>query len=51
VEHVLGPHWAIRASGDDIGASFSLRNNTAEQGSSPHRTFNSRAGMGVVFRF
>jgi hypothetical protein len=51
VEHVIGPHWALRASGDDIGASFSLRNNSPQQGYSPHRTFNARAGAGVVFRF
>ncbi|HEY2861701.1 MAG TPA: hypothetical protein VGJ21_25095 [Terracidiphilus sp.] len=51
IEHTLSPHWALRASGDDIGASFSLRNNTTQQGNSPHRTFNSRAGIGVVYRF
>lgn len=51
VEHKMGPHWALRASGDDIGASFSLRNNTSQLGYSPHRTFNARGGIGVVFRF
>lgn len=51
VEHVIGPHWALRASGDDIGASFSLRNNSPQLGYSPHRTFNARAGIGVVYRF
>jgi hypothetical protein len=51
VEHKMGPHWALRASGDDIGASFSLINNTPQLGYSPHRTFNARAGIGAVFRF
>jgi hypothetical protein len=51
VEHTMGPRWAIRASGDDIGASFSLRNNTPQLGLSPHRRWNARASIGVVYRF
>ena len=47
----LNPRWAIRAYGDKIGASFSLRNNTPQLGYSPHRTWNSSGTIGVVFRF
>jgi hypothetical protein len=47
----LGPRFAIRASGDKIGASFSLRDNTTELGNSPHRTWNSSGTIGLVFRF
>ncbi|MGA7342012.1 MAG: hypothetical protein WBE72_13960 [Terracidiphilus sp.] len=45
----LGPRLAIRASGDRIGASFSLIN--AQPGYSGHRTWNSSGTIGVVFRF
>jgi hypothetical protein len=52
VEHIFkGGHWGVRASGDYIGASFSVRNNSPEQSYSPHRTWNGRAGAGVVYRF
>lgn len=51
VQHDLGPHWAIRAGGDDIGASFSLTNNSPQLGYSPHRHFNSRADIGIVYKF
>lgn len=51
VEHKLNNRWAIRASGDDIASSFSLRNNSPQLGNSPHRRWNARGGLGVVFRF
>jgi hypothetical protein len=51
VEHGLGSHWAIRAFGDDIGSSFSLRDNSTQLGNSPHRRWNARASAGIVFRF
>lgn len=51
VEHTFGRRWGIRASGDYIGSSFSVRNNSPELGYSPHRRFNARAGVGVVYRF
>jgi hypothetical protein len=52
VEHIFkNNHWGIRASGDYIGASFSVRNNSPQQGNSPHRTWNGRAGIGVEYRF
>jgi hypothetical protein len=51
VEHTMGRRWALRVSGDDIGASFSLRNNNPQLGLSSHKTWNARAGIGIVFRF
>ncbi|UWZ84104.1 hypothetical protein [Occallatibacter riparius] len=52
LEHIFkNKHWGVRASGDYIGASFSLRNNTPQQSNSPHRTFNGRGGIGVEYRF
>ena len=51
-EHVLrGGHWGIRASGDDIGSSFSLRNNSTQLGNSPHLRWNARGGIGIFYRF
>jgi hypothetical protein len=47
----LNSRFAIRAYGDKIGASFSLRNNTTEEAYSPHRTWNSSGTIGLVFRF
>lgn len=47
----LSPRWSIRASGDRIAASFSLNNNTPQLGNSPHRYWNPRGEIGMVFRF
>jgi len=47
----LNNRWAIRASGDRIAASFSLNNNTPQLNYSPHRYWNPRAEVGIVFRF
>ena len=47
----LSPRWALRASGDRVGASFSLRNNTPVLAYSPHMHWNARGEFGVVFRF
>jgi len=51
LEYTMRPRISIRASGDFIGGSFSLANNTQELANSPHRTWNSRASIGVVYRF
>jgi len=51
MDYSLTPRIAIRASGDIIGASFSLTGNSAELGYSPHKTWDSRASIGVVYRF
>jgi hypothetical protein len=50
VEHTMH-RWSLRLSGDDIAASFSLRNNTPQLGYSPHRRWNARASVGVAYRF
>jgi hypothetical protein len=47
----LSQRWAIRASGDKIGASFSLTNNTPQLGYSPHLHWDAAGEAGVVFRF
>ena len=51
LEYKLGPRLSLRASGDDIAASFSLINNSPALGYSPHKHWNSRASFGVVYRF
>lgn len=51
LEYSLTPRLSLRASGDYIGASFSLTNNSSELANSPHKTWNSRAGFGVVYKF
>lgn len=51
VEHTIGRSWGVRASGDIIGSSFSLTNNSPQLGNSAHMRWNARAGIGVVYRF
>ena len=51
MEYDLTPRVSIRASGDIIGASFSLTGNSAELGNSPHKTWDSRASIGAVYHF
>jgi hypothetical protein len=51
LEYALTPRISIRASGDIIGASFSLVGNSAQLGNSPHKTWDSRASFGVVYHF
>jgi hypothetical protein len=47
----MSQHWALRASGDRVGAAFSLSNNSAQLGYSPHTHWNARGEFGVVYRF
>lgn len=47
----MSPHLALRVSGDRVGASFSLSDNTSQLAYSPHLHWNARADVGVVFRF
>jgi hypothetical protein len=47
----MSKRWALRASGDRIGAVFSLSNNTPQLDYSPHTHWNARGEFGVVFRF
>jgi hypothetical protein len=51
LEYSLSPRLALRATGDFIGASFSLVNNNPQLANSPHKTWDSRAGFGAVYRF
>lgn len=41
--------WSIRAFGDDIASSFTLV--PFQPGYSPHKRWNARAGIGVVYHF
>jgi hypothetical protein len=47
----LSPHFALRATGEKIGASFSLRDNSSTLAYSSHMTWNSRAALSLVYRF
>lgn len=51
MDYTLNPRWALRASGDWIGAAFTVRNNTNALGYSPHTNWNLRASIGLVYRF
>jgi hypothetical protein len=51
VEYKLSNRLSLRATGDDIGASFSLINNSPELGYSPHRTWNPQASFSAVYHF
>jgi hypothetical protein len=49
LDYALSPRLKIRASGDDIASSFVEDPN--HQGYSPHKRWNSRAGIGIVYKF
>jgi len=51
LEYHVTPHFSLRASGDDIAASFSLVNNSSELSNSPHKTWDSRGSIGVAYHF
>jgi hypothetical protein len=53
MEYSLNRRFAIRAYGDDIFSSFAVAEGTSStnSGLSPHRRGNSRASVGVVYRF
>jgi hypothetical protein len=51
LEYVLSPHLVLRASGDNILSSFTVINSTPQQGNSAHMRGNSRASIGVAYRF
>jgi hypothetical protein len=51
LDYSLTPRFSVRASGDLIGASFSLTGNSQQLGYSPHKTWDSRASAGVVYHF
>jgi hypothetical protein len=47
----LSQHFALRASGDAVAASFTVTNNTPALGYSPHKNWDARGEFGVVYRF
>jgi hypothetical protein len=47
----LNRRLAVQLTGDRVGASFSLPNNTSQLGYSTHRTWDARGTIGVVYRF
>ncbi|MGA9062249.1 MAG: hypothetical protein WB341_11350 [Terracidiphilus sp.] len=47
----LSRNLAVQLTGDRVGASFSLPNNSSQLGNSTNRTWNARGTIGVVFRF
>ncbi len=49
MEYSVTRKIAIRASGDDIASSFTL--SPYQRGDSPHERWNSRATIGVVYKF
>jgi hypothetical protein len=51
MEYKLRPRLSLRATGDDIGASFSPINNSPALGYSAHRTWNPQASISVVYHF
>ncbi|MGH9605630.1 MAG: hypothetical protein ACRD3N_08010 [Terracidiphilus sp.] len=51
IEWRMGRHLALRISGDRIGGSFSLANNSSTLSYSPHRTWNPRGAIGMAYRF
>jgi len=51
MEWKINNHFAVRAMGDRVGASFSLIDNTSQLANSTHRTWNARGTIGVVYRF
>jgi hypothetical protein len=51
LEYVMNKHLVVRAYGDDIASSFSVTNNSSQLGYSPHMRRNSRAAIGIGYRF
>jgi hypothetical protein len=49
VDYNKTTRWSIRAFGDDIASSFTLV--PFAPGDSPHKRWNARAGIGVVYHF
>jgi hypothetical protein len=47
----LNRHFVVEFTGDRVGASFSLPNNSPQLANSTHRTWNGRGTIGVAYRF
>jgi hypothetical protein len=51
LDRQLSPHFAVRASGDDIGTAFAAGTPALPSEYSPHTRYNAHASVGVVYRF
>ena len=51
MEYKLNPRLSLRATGDDIAASFSPINNSKALGYSAHLSWNPQASISVVYHF
>jgi hypothetical protein len=51
IAYSLTPKFAVQLTGDRVGASFSLPNNTPQLSYSTNRTWDARGTLGVVYRF
>lgn len=51
MEYKLSPRLSLRATGDDIAASFSPINNSKELGYSAHLSWNPQASFSAVYHF
>jgi hypothetical protein len=52
LEYKLSQHFAMRAVGEDVAASFTFAGgNSPLSGLSPHRAWDPRAAFGVVYKF
>jgi hypothetical protein len=49
MDYAMRPRLALRISGDDIASSFTLV--PYQAGDSPHKRWNARASVGVVYKF
>lgn len=50
-EYQMTPRWSIRLSGDSITAAFTLTGANNQNALSSHSTRNSRASLGLAYRF
>jgi hypothetical protein len=51
LEQHVSPHFAVRASGDDIATAFAAATPALPKEYSPHTRYNAHASVGVVYRF
>lgn len=49
IDYNRSARWSLRMFGDDIGSSFTIT--PYQPGDSPHRRWNARAGIGLVYHF
>ena len=49
VDYNKSARWSVRAFGDDIASSFTIT--PFQPGDSPHKRWNARAGIGLVYHF